>query len=184
MQTRSFASGDAFLADCEALDPGVLLLDFQMRGATGIDVLRHVATQPQLRFATIMVTGEANIELAVHAMKAGAIDFLEKPYRAETLGKCIDLAFSTLKEGTAIAEREAQARSAIKRLSPRERDVLIGLLDGHQNKSIANKLAISTRTVEIYRANLMTKLDVRSLADALKIAFVAGLFRPTTSIRH
>jgi two-component system, LuxR family, response regulator FixJ len=171
---RSFRSGDGFLADAPALDPGVLLLDFHMPGANGLDVLHSLGGSGP-KFAAVILTGVGNVPLAVQAMKAGAVDFVEKPYEAEMLLETIDLAFSRLERDGAAAQRVEAAQRKIAALSPRERDVLMGLIDGRANKVIAFELDISPRTVEIYRANLMTKLGVRSLPEALRIAFVAGL---------
>jgi two-component system response regulator FixJ len=171
---RSFPSGDAFLAQREELDPGVLLLDMNMPGATGLDVLRSIKDQP--RFLAIILTGQGNIEVATKAMKAGAVDFLEKPYDYQALTDVMESAFERLEQESAAAARVESAKGRVGQLSARERDVLKGLIEGHANKVIAHDLAISPRTVEIYRANLMAKLKVRSLSEALKIAFAAGLF--------
>ena len=171
---RGFRSGDAFLQDVGELDPGVLMLDFHMPGATGLDVLQTLDDSP--RFVPIVLTGQGNVGLAVQAMKAGALDFVEKPYEAETLLQLIDNAFSRLEEDNEAASRVNAAEAKIAKLSPRETDVLKGLIEGRSNKIIAYELDISPRTVEIYRANLMEKLEVRSLSEALRIAFAAGLF--------
>jgi two-component system response regulator FixJ len=171
---RSFRSGDAFLAETDMLQAGVLLLDFHMPGSNGIDVLQAIQKDTS-RFAAVILTGEGNVGVAVQAMKAGALDFVEKPYEAETLLRIVDVAFSRLAHDSAAAAHAEQARAKIEGLSPRERDVLMGLIEGRANKVIAYELDISPRTVEIYRANLMTKLQVRSLPEALRIAFAAGL---------
>ena len=172
---RSFRSGDKFLEDAPMLDPGVLLLDFHMPGSNGIDVLNALHESEPGKFAAVILTGEGNVGLAVQAMKAGALDFIEKPYEAETLLQIIEAAFSRLALDSASAAHIEQAKAKIEGLSPRERDVLMGLIEGRANKVIAYELDISPRTVEIYRANLMTKLSVRSLPEALRIAFAAGL---------
>ncbi|MDB5703938.1 MAG: Two-component nitrogen fixation transcriptional regulator FixJ [Sphingomonas bacterium] len=172
---RSFRSGDKFLEDAAGLDAGVLLLDFHMPGANGIEVLNALQETDGKKFASVILTGEGNVGLAVQAMKAGALDFIEKPYEAETLLRTVDAAFSRLAHDSASAAHIDQARTKIDGLSPRERDVLMGLIEGRANKVIAYELDISPRTVEIYRANLMTKLGVRSLPEALRIAFAAGL---------
>ena len=174
MIVRGFRSGDAFLQDVNELDPGVLLLDFHMPGATGLDVLTALEGNPRL--VPIVLTGQGNVGLAVQAMKAGALDFIEKPYEAETLLQLIDNAFARLEEDNEAANRVGAAEAKIAKLSPRETDVLKGLIEGRSNKIIAYELDISPRTVEIYRANLMEKLEVRSLSEALRIAFAAGLF--------
>ncbi|WP_084446076.1 response regulator transcription factor [Sphingomonas sp. TDK1] len=171
---RGYRSGDAFLEQESELDPGVVLLDFHMPGSSGLDVLTTLDRAP--KFVPIVLTGQGNVGLAVQAMKAGALDFIEKPYEAEFLLKVIDQAFSKLEEDSEAAARTATAESKIAKLSPRETDVLKGLIEGRSNKIIAYELDISPRTVEIYRANLMEKLEVRSLSEALRIAFAAGLF--------
>jgi len=171
---RSYRSGDAFLQEVSDLDPGVVLLDFHMPGATGLDVLNALNKNP--KFVAIVLTGQGNVGLAVQAMKAGALDFVEKPYEAEVLMQLVDAAFARLEQGSEAAARVNAAEAKIAKLSPRETDVLKGLIEGRSNKIIAFELDISPRTVEIYRANLMEKLEVRSLSEALRIAFAAGLF--------
>jgi two-component system response regulator FixJ len=172
---RGFGSGDAFLAEIATLDPGVLLLDLHMPGTDGFDVLRQLRDRAPARFASIVMTGNGSVTSAVRAIKAGAIDFLEKPYGAPLLLSTIDEAFVHLLEKDLAALRERSAQERIAALSPRERDVLTGLIEGRGNKVIAHQLEISPRTVEIYRANLMTRLGVRSLPEALRVAFAAGL---------
>lgn len=170
----SFSSGDAFLAAAARLAPGVVLLDVHMTGASGLDVLAQVKAR-ELPLVCVIITGHGNIAMAVQAMKAGAIDFLEKPYDHLSLMATIERACDRLDQVEAEAARVAAAQKAIARLAPREIDVLMGLIVGKVNKVIAHELDISPRTVEVYRANLMTKLHVRTLPDALRIAFAAGL---------
>ncbi|HMI18614.1 MAG TPA: response regulator [Sphingomonas sp.] len=171
---RGFRSGDAFIAALPELDPGVILLDVHMPGASGMDVLRLLRAQAP-KFVPIIVTGQGNITMAVEAMKAGALDFIEKPYDHLSLLDVVANAFAKLEETGANAVRADQARAKLAGLSARETDVLMGLIAGRANKVIAYELDISPRTVEIYRANLMTKLGVRSLSEALRIAFSAGV---------
>jgi two-component system response regulator FixJ len=174
---RSFRTGDQFIAAVPQLDSGVALLDFHMPGTNGLDVLAALreADADAGKFAAIMLTGEGNVMLAVQAMKAGALDFIEKPYEAATLLDTVDGAFAHLEQASIAVTQSAQARARIDALSPRERDVLMGLIEGRANKVIAYELDISPRTVEVYRANLMTKLAVRSLPEALRVAFAAGM---------
>ncbi len=172
---RNFRSGDQFLEQSGELDPGILLLDFHMPGSDGLEVLRRLDRRIPVTFLPIILTGEGNIEIAVRAMKAGAFDFLEKPYKPSELLDLVDQAFARLEHDTAGAAQLGLAKGKIAALSPRELDVLRGLIEGRSNKIIAYELAISPRTVEIYRANLMTKMGVRSLSEALRIAFAAGL---------
>lgn len=174
---RVFASGDAFLDNIEASDGGVLLLGFQMPGRNGIDVMRELQDR-SAKFLTIMLTGQGDISLAVQAMKAGATDFLEKPYDPHHLLNLLDEAFARFSETSGIAQRREQARERIARLSPREHEVLMGLIEGRPNKVIAHQLDLSPRTVEIYRANMMEKLDVSSLSEALRLAYAAEVAAP------
>ena len=170
---RGYKSGDAFLEVIDELDPGCLLLDFHMPGATGLDVLKAIRDKPG--FAAVILTGRGDVTLAVRAMKAGAHDFIEKPYQFDELSEALETAFARLEETTAEAARTDAAASKLDALSAREKDVLKGLIDGRSNKLIAYDLDISPRTVEIYRANVMSKLGVKSLSEALRIAFAAGL---------
>jgi two-component system response regulator FixJ len=172
---RSFRTGDQFIAAVPQLESGVALLDFHMPGTNGLDVLAALREADAGKFAAIMLTGEGNVMLAVQAMKAGALDFIEKPYEASTLLGTVDAAFAHLEQASIAVTQSAQARARIDALSPRERDVLMGLIEGRANKVIAYELDISPRTVEVYRANLMTKLAVRSLPEALRVAFAAGM---------
>jgi two-component system response regulator FixJ len=174
---RVFASGDAFLDNIEPNDGGVLLLDFQMPGRNGLDVMRALQERGA-KFLTIMLTGQGDISLAVQAMKAGATDFLEKPYDPHHLLNLLDQAFARFSETSGIAQRREQARERIARLSPREHEVLMGLIEGRPNKVIAHQLDLSPRTVEIYRANMMEKLDVSSLSEALRLAYAAEVAAP------
>ena len=175
---RNFRSGDQFLERVSDLESGVLLLDYHMPGKNGIEVLQELGSSSPARFLTIILTGEGNIDVAVQAMKAGALDFLEKPYKADALLETIDKAFERMEHESAGSAQIESARAKVDVLSPRERDVLTGLIEGRSNKVIAYNLAISPRTVEIYRANLMTKMGVRSLSEALRVAFAAGLISP------
>ncbi|MBR0550971.1 response regulator transcription factor [Stakelama marina] len=170
---RGFRSGDAFLEELDDLGPGAVLLDFHMPGATGLDVLKQIGDRPE--FSSVILTGQGDVQLAVQAMKAGAIDFLEKPYEPEELLKTVEIAFARLDEDGRAAARTETAKAKLERLSAREQDVLEGLIDGNSNKVIAQDLEISPRTVEIYRANMMEKLEVRSLSEALRVAFAAGM---------
>jgi two-component system response regulator FixJ len=176
---RGYKSGDAFLAAMDELEPGCLLLDFHMPGATGLDVLH--AIQGKAAFTAVILTGRGDVNLAVQALKAGAHDFIEKPYQFEELSNAIETAFAKLEATSAEAARAGAASAKLDALSAREQDVLKGLIDGRSNKLIAYDLDISPRTVEIYRANVMTKLGVKSLSEALRIAFAAGMVPDRTN---
>jgi two-component system response regulator FixJ len=167
-QVTQWRSGEAFLAQRGCLEGGVLLLDHDMPGTKGIDVLAAVKGDP--RFAAVMMTGAADTRLAVAAFRHGTIDMIEKPCDHELLIAALAAAAAVVETARPVAV----ARDLIARLSPRERDVLDGLVAGWPNKVIAYAYGISPRTAEVYRANLMIKLGVRSLSAALHIAFTAG----------
>lgn len=172
---HSFASSDCFLAAAEKLQPGCVLLDLRTPEKSGIAVLEKLGTLGT-RFCTIMLSGDGNIDTAVQALKLNAFDFLEKPCDNTRLLDSVEQALSQQASSCVAATRRLQAMAKIRSLSLRERDVLLGLMDGQANKVIAYNLGISPRTVEIYRAKLMEKLDARNLPEALGIAFAAGLY--------
>jgi two-component system response regulator FixJ len=174
---RSFRSGDAFLAQAAELENGVAMIDFDMPGASGLDVLDAIKTA-SWPFVGIILTGHGNVGLAVKAMKAGALDFLEKPCEPALLLEVVERAFEKLEAEDVPIRRIEGAKTKISLLSGRETDVLLGLIEGQSNKAIAHILDISPRTVEAHRASVMDKLEVRSLSEALRIAFSAGLFPP------
>lgn len=169
-----FPSGDEFLREARHADPGCVLLDIRMPGLDGLEVQRELNDRG-IAMPVIVLTGHGDVSIAVEAMKAGAIDFLEKPFEKAALLAAIDAAFRRFDREQLASSDAHDARVQIAGLTPRERDVLQGLVRGHPNKTIAYDLGISPRTVEVHRANLMTKLKVRSLSEALRLAFAAGL---------
>ena len=170
---RGFPSGDAFLAELDELTPGPVLLDMNMPGKSGAEVLEAIRGRPDL--LPIVLTGWSDVRLAVMAMKAGAVDFLEKPCDPSQLLQTIEMAFSLLEKTTLVVARTEAASRKLNLLSGREREVLEGLMRGKSNKIVAHELEISARTVEVYRANMMCKLDVQSLPEAMRIAFFGGM---------
>jgi two-component system response regulator FixJ len=172
-RVRQFASGDAFLAAPDAADVDCVLLDLQMPGTGGLGILEALQAWPR-KPARLVLTGHGAISAAVEAMKLGAYDFLEKPYPARALVEAIRAALGAqARKSTGAVEADAAVRIAA--LSNRQRDVLRGVLDGKQNKLIAYKLGLSTRTVEAYRAQLLDKLGVRGTAEAVRLAISAGM---------
>lgn len=170
---RLFDGGHEFLKEAAALPAGCVLLDVRMPDIDGMAVQNELRTHGVM-LPVVIMTGHGDIDMAVAAMKAGASDFIEKPFEKAALISRIEAAHrqSIAARGASARAQEAQARLNV--LTDRERDVLNGLVDGLPNKSIAYDLGISPRTVEIHRANLMQKLEVKSLAEALRIAFHAG----------
>lgn len=170
----SWPSGVAFLKDVRQVEPGCILLDVRMPEMDGLEVQAELA-QRGIALPVVIVTGHGDIAIAVRAMKAGAVDFVEKPFHKDTLLAAIELGLERLASVGDRAARAAEARTILAALTARERQVLEGLTQGLPNKAIAFDLGISPRTVEVHRANLMAKLDVHSLSDALRIAFAAGI---------
>ncbi|WP_417622432.1 response regulator transcription factor [Parasphingorhabdus sp.] len=165
-------SGVDFLKLAKGAERGCVLLDVRMPEMDGLQVQQQMI-EDGIDMPIVILTGHGDVEIAVQAMRAGAINFLEKPYEKEALIAAMDEAFSRLEDSDLkeMAASEAEVRLAC--LTGRERDVLEGLMTGYPNKTIAYDLGISPRTVEIYRANMMEKLRVRSLAEALRIGFAA-----------
>lgn len=172
-QVKSYASGVELLKERE-IEPGCILLDVRMPEMDGLQVQKALQDRG-LTHPVIVMTGHGDVTVAVEAMKAGAVDFIEKPFEKEVLLAAIEAAFERLDASSEVSTRAAEAAVVLGALSPREREVLEGLAQGLPNKTIAYDLGISARTVEVHRANVMTKLGARSLSDALRIAFAAGL---------
>ena len=143
---------------------------------SGIDLLRRLKALNH-RTPVIVVTGHGDLQLAVEAMKIGAVDFLEKPYEEKVLLASVRTVFERQKERRHEQAEIEEIKNRIGALSTREREVLDGLIAGHPNKVIAQDLDISPRTVEIYRANLMNKMKTNSLADLVRSALVAGIIK-------
>ncbi len=169
-----WSSGVAFLKEARHAEPGCVLLDIRMPEMDGFAV-QAAMIERGIAMPVIILTGHGDITMAVAAMKAGAVDFLEKPFEKAALVAALAEGFRRLDGLDADQERAKDAGVRIAALTPREQDVLGGLARGLPNKTIAYDLAISPRTVEVHRANLMTKLGVRSLSDALRLAFAAGV---------
>lgn len=170
----TYASGDAFLQAAKDAEPGCVLLDVRMPGMDGLEV-QKVMAERGIAMPVVVLTGHGDITVAVRAMKGGAVDFIEKPFEKAVLLTAITAAFERLDDVEARAARASDAAVAIAALTSREQDVLKGMAQGLPNKTIAFDLGISPRTVEVHRANLMAKLQVKSLSEALRIAFAAGL---------
>jgi two-component system, LuxR family, response regulator FixJ len=172
--SRVYESADAFLKGAGAAAARCVVSDIRMPGMTGVELVRKLKGDGS-SCPVILITGHGDVALAVEAMKAGAVDFIEKPFDDASLLEAIRAALEarTVGESDSTAKKEAEARLA--ELSPRERDVLRGLVAGKINKVIAHELSISPRTVEVYRANLMAKAGARSMSELMRIALAAGL---------
>jgi two-component system response regulator FixJ len=171
---RGFESAKAFLEVLPDIRSGCIITDVRMPEVTGIELLQRVkAVNPDL--PVIVITGHGDISLAVEAMKIGAVDFLEKPFADDLLLAAVRSALSQDADAGKRKAMLADINEKIAALSNRERQVLEGLVAGNANKTIAFDLGISPRTVEIYRANLMTKMAANSLSDLVRMAMMSGI---------
>ncbi|KKI19708.1 MULTISPECIES: response regulator transcription factor [Sphingomonas] len=174
---ETYGSGVDFLKIADEAERGSIVLDMHMPDMNGLQV-QAALTQMDISMPVVMLTGNGDIALAVQAMKAGAVDFLAKPIERALLLDATDRAFARIDTAEGRALEEAEACRQVDLLTPRERDVLEGLAQGLPNKTIAYDLGISSRTVEVHRASIMSKLGVRTLSETLRIAFAAGMGRP------
>ncbi len=171
---ETYVSGTQFLKAVDRETKGCVLLDVRMPEIDGLEVQARLAVLG-ICMPIIILTGHGDVTLAVRAVKAGAIEFLEKPFERSALLKAIDEALDHAARGERSHLAAADAVVRLSALTAREREVLNGMVLGRPNKLIAYDLSIATRTVEVHRANLMEKLGSRSLSDVLRIAFAAGL---------
>jgi two-component system, LuxR family, response regulator FixJ len=178
---RGFDSAKAFLEIMPEVNSGCVITDVRMPGITGIDLLRKMS-EAKRDLPVIVITGHGDIALAVEAMKIGAVDFLEKPFEDDHLLAAVRAA---LDKDADAAKRQAKLgdiHDKLALLSNRERQVLEALVAGHANKIIAFDLGISPRTVEIYRANVMTKMAANSLSDLVRMAMMAGVMESSGKV--
>jgi FixJ family two-component response regulator len=168
LKVETFASADEFLNSYYPGRPGCLLLDVRMPGMSGLELQGHLQKQ-QLTVPVIMITGHGDVPMAVRAMKAGAVDFIEKPFNDEQLLESIRNALSiddTLRDEQAF---KAGVASRLSQLTPRESEVMDMVTSGKSNKEIANTLGVSAKTVEAHRAKVMEKMEAGSLAELVRL---------------
>jgi two-component system response regulator FixJ len=172
MRVRGYDCADAFLAALPQLEHGCIVTDVRMPGMSGIELVERLKALG-IADPVIVITGHADVPMAINAMKQGVADFIEKPFSDELI---LDSIRSALARHSRAAEHQAERGrigDRLASLSPRERDVLDGLVEGRPNKVIAFDLGISARTVEVYRANLMTKMQAGSLSELVRMAMLA-----------
>jgi two-component system, LuxR family, response regulator FixJ len=174
LEVRSFDSAKAFLNGLPDAALGCVITDVRMPDMSGIELLRRLK-ELKVGVPVIVITGHGDIALAVEAMKIGASDFFEKPFDDDLLLASVRAALRQQADQTKRSAERADIEHRISTLSPREKDVLAGLIDGRANKQIAFDLGISPRTVEIYRANLMNKMQAGSLSDLVRMALLAAM---------
>jgi|SRR5450631_1140545 two-component system, LuxR family, response regulator FixJ len=178
LTVKTYDSAAAFLDALPTIGSGCIITDVRMPGISGMDLLRRLK-EMQVQLPVIVITGHGDVPLAVEAMKSGAVDFLEKPFDDDVLLASVRTALNRSEASAALETERAEIRARIATLTHRERDVLNGLIAGHPNKIIAYDLQISPRTVEIYRANVMTKMKAGSLSELVRMALVAGAMTST-----
>lgn len=171
LRSRTYESAEALLACAGNLEPGCIVTDVRMPAMNGLEMVRRLA-EIGVRHPVIVMTGHADVPLAIEAVRAGVKDFIEKPFDDEALLASIRTAIADQTLAAEHAGRDAELRVRLASLSARERQVLDGLVAGQANKVIAYDLEISPRTVEVYRANVMTKMQARSLSELVRMTIL------------
>jgi len=179
VDVRTYASATEFLAAAPSLKGGCVVTDVRMPQMDGLELLRRLRTL-DIPLPVIVMTGHGDIPLAVEAMKAGAVDFFEKPFGDDAMLAAVQRALGRQRDDSAREAERAAAKERLASLSARERQVLEGLVAGNANKNIAFDLGISARTVEIYRANVMTKMNAASLSELVRMALAVDILGQTT----
>jgi len=172
-RVRTYASALAFLSELSDAEPGCVITDVRMPGMTGQELVRRLKAEGSA-LPVVMITGHGDIPMAVEAMRDGVVDFIEKPFSEARILAALERALAAAPQ-PAVSDDQAQVLARMETLSERERQVLDGVVAGHPNKIIARDLGISPRTVEIYRAKLMSKMHADNLA---------ALVRMTLSVRN
>ncbi|MEO8319205.1 MAG: response regulator FixJ [Bradyrhizobium sp.] len=171
---RLFDSAQSFLDELASLEAGCVLTDVRMPGIDGMELLRQLNSGAR-KLPVIVMTGHGDVPLAVEAMKLGALDFLEKPFEDDRLIGMIETALAQNETGSKSNALTADMAARVASLTQRERQVMQGLITGQSNKTIARDYDISPRTVEVYRANVMTKMQANSLSELVRFAIRAGI---------
>lgn len=172
LHTEAYASAPQFLADYRPPEAGCVVVDVRMPGMSGLD-LQAVLAERAIDLPVIVVTGYGDVDSAVRAMKAGAVDYIQKPFSNQTLLDSVRSAIARSLTSTRDNMQAARTRTLLATLTPRERDVLDGILAGEPNKRIAAQLCIAEKTVEAHRARLMIKLEARNVVELLKSVIAA-----------
>lgn len=171
---RPFASAADFLDQLPALVPGPILLDIRMPGIDGMEMLT-ILKQREVHWPIIMMTAHGDISIAVRAIKLGALEFLEKPFEPEILDRTLEIAFGILDEIDASLCARTDARRTLEGLTNRENQVTTILMEGVSNKVVAQRLGLSSRTVEMHRANSFKKMELRSIAEVIALVATANM---------
>jgi two-component system response regulator FixJ len=167
LEVSSFGSSRDFLAIASQLRPGCILTDVCMPDIDGLELQKKLG-ELGLHLPVVVMTGHADVPMAIKALKAGATDFIEKPFKEEVLLDAIQAAIASIRDSAGLDEQKALIRSKLAELTPREREVLSGLVAGKQHKVIAQELGMSPRTVEVHRSRIMSKTGADSLSDLVR----------------
>ena len=173
LTVRTYATAAEFLREHQPSQPGCLVLDVRMPGMSGLDLQAELVKRGA-ELPTIVVTGHAEVAMAVRAVKAGAIDFIEKPFSDQLLLDRVRQALEIDRQSREVRARREEARRRLASLSAREREVLELVAAGKANKEVAAALGLSTKTVEVHRAHVMSKMAVDSLAELIRVTILAG----------
>ncbi|MCB1859064.1 MAG: response regulator transcription factor [Gammaproteobacteria bacterium] len=174
MKVETYASADEFVRNYYPGQAGCLLLDVRMPGMSGLELQEHFLKH-EINIPIIIITGHGDVPMAVKAMKAGAVDFIEKPFNDELLLESIRLALNIDIEQRSTQAERAEIATHLATLTPRELEVMEMVTNGWANKEIAQRLSVSTKTVEAHRARVMEKMHARSLANLVKMAVTASM---------
>jgi two-component system, LuxR family, response regulator FixJ len=177
ISVQAFDSATAFIDQLLRLLPAPILLDVRMPGIDGMQLLK-ILKDRGIDWPVVMITAFGEVAVAVRAMQLGSIDFLEKPIKPDVLEHLLDKAFAAISASAAKQQGQNDARELIRKLSQREREVMQILMEGAVNKVAAHQLGLSARTVEMHRANALTKLDLRSIAQVIKLFQAAEFLTP------
>jgi len=175
LQSRSYAGAQEFLGAWRAGVQECLVCDVRMPGMSGLE-LQEALKARNAHLPVVLITGHGDVAMAVRAMKAGASDFIEKPFNDQVLLDAVNRALARARNGQGAGRAEVEAR--IDSLTPREREVMLLVAEGRPNKLVATRLGLSTRTVEVHRAKVMEKMQARSLAELVRMAILCDLMRP------
>jgi two-component system response regulator FixJ len=173
LPARTYGSALEFLDVADSLKDGCVVTDVRMPEMSGLDLVRRLKERG-VTLPVVVITGHGDVPLAVEAMRAGVVDFIEKPFDDEVLLRSIRMALDAKAESDVHAEERRRFEQMLATLSGREQEVLRGVIAGKMNKVIAYELGISQRTVEVYRANVMSKTHANGLSELVRIALLAG----------
>jgi len=173
LPARTYASAPEFLEIADTLTGGCVVTDVRMPEMSGLELVRRLKERG-VTLPVIVITGHGDVPLAVEAMRAGVIDFIEKPFEEDVLMQSIRMALDVKLEADVHSQERQHFEQMLSTLSGREKDVLRGVIAGKMNKVIAHELGISPRTVEVYRANVMSKTNANGLSELVRIALLAG----------